>query len=111
MVRSHSNSMKCQIQQQYCAIVTICILVGVPLPTLIQFPQHSFRYLRFLAHLFADRTTHPKITATMSGDTSKMAKNQEKIIAEFQQLRNEQRNLVNNISKLEVDLKEHKCVL
>lgn len=44
----------------------------------------------------------------MSGDTSKMAKNQEQIIAEFQQLRNEQRNLVTNIAKLEVDLKEHK---
>lgn len=35
-------------------------------------------------------------------------KNQEQIIAEFQHLRNEQRNLVTNITKLEVDLKEHK---
>lgn len=39
---------------------------------------------------------------------SNVPKNQEQIIAEFQQLRNEQRNLVTNITKLEVDLKEHK---
>lgn len=32
----------------------------------------------------------------------------EKIIAEFQKMRNEQRNLVSNISQLELDLKEHK---
>lgn len=40
--------------------------------------------------------------------SSNAPKNQEQIIAEFQHLRNEQRNLVTNITKLEVDLKEHK---
>ena len=42
-----------------------------------------------------------------------MAKNNaanEKIVGEFQKLRNEQRNLVTNISQLEMDLKEHKLV-
>jgi prefoldin subunit 2 len=33
---------------------------------------------------------------------------QEEIFTQFQQLRNEQRNLVNNLSTLELDLKEHK---
>lgn len=41
-----------------------------------------------------------------------MANNQktahEEIITQFQLLRNEQRNLVNNLSTLELDLKEHK---
>jgi prefoldin subunit 2 len=33
---------------------------------------------------------------------------QEEVFTQFQQLRNEQRNLVNNLSTLELDLKEHK---
>lgn len=32
----------------------------------------------------------------------------EEIFSEFQNLRNQQRNLVNNLSTLELDLKEHK---
>lgn len=45
----------------------------------------------------------------MASETSNVPTNQEKVIInEFQHLRNEQRNLVTNITKLEVDLKEHK---
>lgn len=44
----------------------------------------------------------------MSGEQVKDAKMNEKLIAEFQQLRNEQRNLVNNLNTLEMDLNEHK---
>lgn len=33
---------------------------------------------------------------------------QEEIYSQFMSLRNEQRNLVNNLSTLELDLKEHK---
>lgn len=44
----------------------------------------------------------------MASDNSKELKQNEKIVAEFQSLRNEQRNLVNNLNTLEMDLKEHK---
>ncbi len=37
-------------------------------------------------------------------------KTNEEVISEFQNLRNQQRNLVNNLSTLELDLKEHKWV-
>ncbi|KAI8126210.1 putative prefoldin subunit 2 [Lucilia cuprina] len=47
----------------------------------------------------------------MSGEQVKDSKMNEKLIAEFQQLRNEQRNLVNNLNTLEMDLKEHKTVI
>ena len=47
----------------------------------------------------------------MASEQVKDAKLQEKIIADFQQLRNEQRNLVNNLNTLEMDLKEHKTVI
>ncbi|XP_061390666.1 probable prefoldin subunit 2 [Musca vetustissima] len=47
----------------------------------------------------------------MSAEQVKDSKMNEKIIAEFQQLRNEQRNLVNNLNTLEMDLKEHKTVI
>lgn len=40
----------------------------------------------------------------------KLDKEKERVVQEFTVLRNEQRNLVTNISKLEVDLKEHKYV-
>lgn len=46
----------------------------------------------------------------MASEQAKEAKLNEKIIGEFQQLRNEQRNLVNNLNTLEMDLKEHKYV-
>lgn len=46
----------------------------------------------------------------MANDTNKDQKLSEKIISDFHQLRNEQRNLVNNLSTLEMDLKEHKYV-
>jgi len=36
---------------------------------------------------------------------------QEEIYSQFMNLRNEQRNLVNNLSTLELDLKEHKTVI
>lgn len=53
---------------------------------------------------------------TTSGGTSnsgkpKDKKSQEEIYAEFQQLRNQQRNLINNLNTLEMDLKEHKTVI
>lgn len=41
----------------------------------------------------------------------KEKKSQEEIYAEFQQLRNQQRNLVNNLNTIEMDLKEHKTVI
>ncbi|XP_013104011.1 probable prefoldin subunit 2 [Stomoxys calcitrans] len=47
----------------------------------------------------------------MSGDQVKESKMNEKVVAEFQQLRNEQRNLVNNLNTLEMDIKEHKTVI
>lgn len=46
----------------------------------------------------------------MSADAAKTQKQNEKIFAEFQALRNEQRHLANNLSTLEMDLKEHKWV-
>ncbi|KAH8260570.1 hypothetical protein KR038_006711 [Drosophila bunnanda] len=36
---------------------------------------------------------------------------QEAIVAQFQQLRNEQRNLANSLNTLELDLREHKTVI
>ncbi|XP_049296189.1 probable prefoldin subunit 2 [Anopheles funestus] len=54
-------------------------------------------------------------TATVAtGSTSgkpQEKKSQEKIAAEFQQLRNQQLNLVNNLNAIEMDLKEHKTVI
>lgn len=44
----------------------------------------------------------------MSSEQAKESKMNEKLLAEFQQLRNDQRNLVNNLNTLEMDLKEHK---
>lgn len=44
----------------------------------------------------------------MSTEQPKSEKEYAKIINELQALRNEQRNIVNNISTLEMDLKEHK---
>ncbi|XP_058834922.1 probable prefoldin subunit 2 [Topomyia yanbarensis] len=51
-------------------------------------------------------------TSTSSSSAkSKDKKSQEEIYAEFQQLRNQQRNLINNLNTLELDLKEHKTVI
>ncbi|KAL9902588.1 probable prefoldin subunit 2 [Glossina fuscipes] len=47
----------------------------------------------------------------MSSEQVKDAKLMEKAVDEFQQLRNEQRNLINNLNTLEMDLKEHKTVI
>ncbi|XP_075161855.1 prefoldin 2 [Haematobia irritans] len=47
----------------------------------------------------------------MSAEQVKESKMNEKVVAEFQQLRNEQRNLVNNLNTLEMDIKEHKTVI
>lgn len=44
----------------------------------------------------------------MSGEASKNEKDHQKILSELQALRSEQRNIVSNISTLELDLKEHK---
>lgn len=44
----------------------------------------------------------------MATDAAKQQKQNEKIFMEFQALRNEQRNLANSLSTLEMDLKEHK---
>lgn len=40
--------------------------------------------------------------------TNAKTKNYEEIVAKFQTLRNEQRNLVTHLGTLETDLKEHK---
>lgn len=42
---------------------------------------------------------------------TKDKKSREEVYAEFQQLRNQQRNLINNLNTLEMDLKEHKTVI
>lgn len=49
--------------------------------------------------------------SSSSGGKPKDKKSQEEIYAEFQQLRNQQRNLINNLNTLEMDLKEHKTVI
>lgn len=54
--------------------------------------------------------TTPGTSAT-AATKSKDKKSQEEIYAEFQQLRNQQRNLINNLNTLEMDLKEHKTVI
>lgn len=46
----------------------------------------------------------------MAVDAAKPDKEYGKILNDLQVLRNEQRNVVNNISTLELDLKEHKYV-
>ncbi|XP_035908259.1 probable prefoldin subunit 2 [Anopheles stephensi] len=54
-------------------------------------------------------------TVAAAGSTTsgkpKEKKSQEVIAAEFQQLRNQQLNLVNNLNAIELDLKEHKTVI
>ncbi|XP_055911038.1 probable prefoldin subunit 2 [Eupeodes corollae] len=47
----------------------------------------------------------------MASEAAKDQKPNEKIIQEFQLLRNEQRSLVDNLNTLEMDLKEHKTVI
>ncbi|XP_030373259.1 probable prefoldin subunit 2 [Scaptodrosophila lebanonensis] len=47
----------------------------------------------------------------MSSDSAQAAKGQEKVVAQFQQLRNDQRNLANSLNTLEMDLREHKTVI
>ncbi|XP_064545656.1 probable prefoldin subunit 2 [Drosophila montana] len=47
----------------------------------------------------------------MSSEAVKAQMSQEKIVAQFQQLRNEQRNLANSLNTLEMDLREHKTVI
>lgn len=47
----------------------------------------------------------------MATEAAKLQKKQEKIIGDFQILRNEQRNLASKLSTLEMDLKEHKTVI
>ncbi|XP_022216848.1 probable prefoldin subunit 2 [Drosophila obscura] len=47
----------------------------------------------------------------MSTESTKPAPSQEAIVAQFQQLRNDQRNLANNLNTLEMDLREHKTVI
>ncbi|XP_055376224.1 probable prefoldin subunit 2 [Condylostylus longicornis] len=47
----------------------------------------------------------------MASEAAKAQKKQEKIIGDFQILRNEQRNLASKLTTLEMDLKEHKTVI
>ncbi|XP_070497589.1 probable prefoldin subunit 2 [Chironomus tepperi] len=47
----------------------------------------------------------------MASTKSNQKTAQEEVFTQFQHLRNEQRNLVNNLSTLELDLKEHKTVI
>ncbi|EDV51363.1 probable prefoldin subunit 2 [Drosophila erecta] len=47
----------------------------------------------------------------MSTESAKPALSQEAIVAQFQQLRNDQRNLANSLNTLEMDLREHKTVI
>ncbi|XP_058053715.1 probable prefoldin subunit 2 [Anopheles bellator] len=50
-------------------------------------------------------------TESSAAGKAKEKKSQEEIYAEFQQLRNQQRNLVNNLNTIDMDLKEHKTVI
>lgn len=59
----------------------------------------------------AATTQQMTTSSSASGGKPKDKKSQEEIYAEFQQLRNQQRNLVNNLNTLELDLKEHKTVI
>lgn len=46
----------------------------------------------------------------MSGDSAKPGqKSNEEVVAQFQMMRNEQRNMADNVSQYEMDLKEHRC--
>ncbi|XP_055532205.1 probable prefoldin subunit 2 [Wyeomyia smithii] len=56
-------------------------------------------------------TAQQTTSSGSGGGKSKDKKTQEEIYAEFQQLRNQQRNLINNLNTLELDLKEHKTVI
>lgn len=56
-------------------------------------------------------STTSSSSSSSSGGKPKDKKSQEEIYAEFQQLRNQQRNLINNLNTLEMDLKEHKTVI
>ncbi|XP_053687934.1 probable prefoldin subunit 2 [Sabethes cyaneus] len=56
-------------------------------------------------------TAQNATSASSGGAKAKDKKSQEEIYAEFQQLRNQQRNLINNLNTLELDLKEHKTVI
>ncbi|XP_031617845.1 probable prefoldin subunit 2 [Contarinia nasturtii] len=47
----------------------------------------------------------------MAAESSKTEREHAKILNDLQALRNEQRNIVSNISTLELDLKEHKTVI
>ncbi|KAH8379678.1 hypothetical protein KR009_006482 [Drosophila setifemur] len=47
----------------------------------------------------------------MSTESAKAGLSQEAIVAQFQQLRNDQRNLANSLNTLEMDLREHKTVI
>lgn len=44
----------------------------------------------------------------MASEAPRNEKERQKILGDLQTLRNEQRNIVNNISTLEQELKEHK---
>lgn len=44
----------------------------------------------------------------MASEAARTEKERQKILGDLQTLRNEQRNIVNNISTLEQELKEHK---
>uniref|UniRef100_A0A182QVD7 Prefoldin subunit 2 n=1 Tax=Anopheles farauti TaxID=69004 RepID=A0A182QVD7_9DIPT len=59
----------------------------------------------------ATQTAAAPGAAGSASDKPKEKKSQEEIYAEFQQLRNQQRNLVNNLNTIEMDLKEHKTVI
>lgn len=48
----------------------------------------------------------------MSGDSAKSgAMTNEEVMAQFQRLRNEQRNMADKVGQCEMDLKEHRCSL
>ncbi|KAH8268747.1 hypothetical protein KR018_000577 [Drosophila ironensis] len=47
----------------------------------------------------------------MSNEPARPTPSQEAIVAQFQQLRNDQRNLANSLNTLEMDLREHKTVI
>lgn len=55
--------------------------------------------------------TTPSGSSSTGSAKPKDKKSQEEIYEKFQQLRSQQRNLINNLNTLEMDLKEHKTVI
>lgn len=109
ITNNFERSLNCNRPPLFSSDISICH----PHPSIFTFPSiytlaassaTNFFY-NIISHLFNKTILIP---TTMANEPAKAPKSNEKVVAEFQALRNEQRNLVNNIATLEMDLKEHK---